>query len=526
MLNTRSVYSSEKLVRTTSERLSSGMRINRGADDPSGLGISSTMKSQYRGISTALENMQDIMCYLEARDKSMNEQMNIALRIRDLAVRAANDATLTSSDLAKLNNEASALAATVETIGRTSTLRGTEGSTNTCATLFGPGELDIVWVLDQTGSMGAHLTALRDSGADQMFNSLTAKKFDLRMAAVGFGVGNNVTRDLDPVNTPRNGSTDVQFMNNPAYVALSNDGGRVFRDNAGDFKSDITAIVPSSGSQERGIDAIFETTQLFGLAPSDTASNIEFRQDAQKVIMLITDEYSMDNNSAGSNAARGVPDYLKNELAAAMTAKYGAGAVQIWSVINSVGNFGGAAQDVDYTDIDSKTYALDLVYGGTNWINTVVADMQGLGGPYKLYVQYGPDAGDTEQIQFKTVTAATTGLANVNLSTAGNAQASITTAQNGIDFIANEQAATGTLQERFSNMINDYTKQMINLRGAYSTIAEADMADHASQMAKQQIILDASMSISTQARDLPRSAIDLIAQQGVGQKNELLHTGL
>lgn len=81
------------LARET-ERISSGMRINRGADDPSGLAISSGMAAQLRGIATAMGNIQDGIFLIRTADSALNEVQSIALRMRDLAVRGANEATL------------------------------------------------------------------------------------------------------------------------------------------------------------------------------------------------------------------------------------------------------------------------------------------------------------------------------------------------------------------------------------------------------------------------------------------------
>lgn len=524
MFNYKSMHMSNWNIQSTSEKLSSGNRINSAADDPSGLAISSTMKSHYRGISVALENLQDFNIYLESRSRFMNEQMDMAQRVRDLCVRAANDATLTSDDMQKLDDEANRLCDEIERVGRTATITGTSGGDSGRTTLFGPGEVDIVWVMDQTGSMGAHLTALANTGATQMFDALEGKGFDVRMAAVGFGNLANVTTETDALTAPRNGVNDVQFLT--AVDSLSDPGeGRVFQDNAADFAADVTSIADASGSVERGIDAIADSARLFGLAPSDTASNVQFREDAQKIFMLITDERSCDNGNAAQNAGVGVPTYLQDEMRAQLISQFGSD-VQVWTITNTAGNFGGGvAMDPDYTAVADQTFSLDLVYGGTTWISTVSDQLQGMGGPYDLRIQYGPDAADFQEVTFKTVTATTSGISGVNLTTASNAQRSIDTAQDAIDFISDEQDYTGAWMQRVDNMINDYTKQMINTRSAYSQIMEADMAGQACEMARQQVILNSASSIASQANSTPGVVMDLISTQGLGQNNQLLQTG-
>ncbi len=76
------------------ERLSSGLRINRGADDPSGIAISGGMKAQIHGVNTAIGNAQDTICLLQLTDDFLNIQSDIMLRMRDMCVRLGNIATL------------------------------------------------------------------------------------------------------------------------------------------------------------------------------------------------------------------------------------------------------------------------------------------------------------------------------------------------------------------------------------------------------------------------------------------------
>jgi len=93
------------------ERLSSGLRINKGADDPSGLAIAKGMESQIMGIRTSVLNAEDGISMIHTADGSLAETHDILMRMRDLAVRASNQATLTTSDLSRINNELQSLKA-------------------------------------------------------------------------------------------------------------------------------------------------------------------------------------------------------------------------------------------------------------------------------------------------------------------------------------------------------------------------------------------------------------------------------
>jgi flagellin len=92
-------------LQTSLERLSSGLRINKGADDPSGLAIAKGMESHIMGVRTAQMNAEDGISLIHTADGALAETHDILMRMRDLAVRAANEATLTSRDVQRLNQE-------------------------------------------------------------------------------------------------------------------------------------------------------------------------------------------------------------------------------------------------------------------------------------------------------------------------------------------------------------------------------------------------------------------------------------
>ncbi len=110
--------------KTAFERLSSGLRINRAADDPSGVGISTTLKSSLGGIGQAIRNVQEGISMLQTADAGAVEIGHILQRGRDLAVRAANEATLTVSDLQLMQNECDMLLEEINAIANSVKFNG------------------------------------------------------------------------------------------------------------------------------------------------------------------------------------------------------------------------------------------------------------------------------------------------------------------------------------------------------------------------------------------------------------------
>ena len=88
----------------TMEKLSSGLRINKAADDAAGLAISEKMRTQIKGYGQALNNAQDGINLIQTAEGALNETETLLHRMRELAIQASND-TLVTSDRQKIQEE-------------------------------------------------------------------------------------------------------------------------------------------------------------------------------------------------------------------------------------------------------------------------------------------------------------------------------------------------------------------------------------------------------------------------------------
>jgi flagellin len=100
------------------EKLSSGLRINRAADDAAGLAISEKMRSQIRGLEMAERNALDAISLIQTAEGALNEIHSILQRMRELAVQAAND-TLESNDRSAIQAEIDQLTHEIDRIADT-----------------------------------------------------------------------------------------------------------------------------------------------------------------------------------------------------------------------------------------------------------------------------------------------------------------------------------------------------------------------------------------------------------------------
>ncbi|MEI2654823.1 MAG: flagellin [Microthrixaceae bacterium] len=124
------------------EKLSSGFRINRAADDASGLVISQGLRAQVSGLRQATRNAQDGISVVQTAEGALNEVHSMLNRMRDLAVQAANTGTNDTAARTAANAEVTALASEVDRIststkfGQQSLLNGSFGVTAAIKTGF------------------------------------------------------------------------------------------------------------------------------------------------------------------------------------------------------------------------------------------------------------------------------------------------------------------------------------------------------------------------------------------------------
>lgn len=105
-------------LQKSTEKLSSGYKINRAADDAAGLSISEKMRNQIRGLNKASDNVQDGISLVQTAEGALNEVHSMLQRMSELAVQASNG-TNASQDRTALDNEVQQLKTEIERVGTT-----------------------------------------------------------------------------------------------------------------------------------------------------------------------------------------------------------------------------------------------------------------------------------------------------------------------------------------------------------------------------------------------------------------------
>jgi len=106
------------------DRLSSGLRITRAGDDAAGLAISESLRAQIRGLGQAQRNANDGISVIQTAEGALNEISNILIRLRELAVQAASDGSVSNTERSFLQNEFSSLQSEITRIANATQFGG------------------------------------------------------------------------------------------------------------------------------------------------------------------------------------------------------------------------------------------------------------------------------------------------------------------------------------------------------------------------------------------------------------------
>jgi flagellin len=150
----RHLSATSDAISKSMERLSSGLRINKAADDAAGLGISEKMRSQIRGLAQAQRNIQDGVSMVQTAEGNLDEVHSILQRVRELAVQYKNG-SLSTADRTAIQSEVYQLASEIERIGQSAEFNGIKLLNSSQTISFQVGAQDGETITVSTVSLGS-----------------------------------------------------------------------------------------------------------------------------------------------------------------------------------------------------------------------------------------------------------------------------------------------------------------------------------------------------------------------------------
>lgn len=507
------------------EKISSGLRINRAADDVAGSAISQKMRAQIKGVQQSQRNIQDGISLVQTAEAGLSNIHEQLHRMRELAVQGAND-TLVETDRLEIQKEVDQIKRGINQIAN-----------NT--------EFNTMKLLN--GSNPQPLSNQREAGTPQIGNVLhvppvtSAGRFNFRTNE-GYP-----TTDLDN-NQPLvfgSGSTSYPLVRingashqihsltstsrelNGVYQNVYNvDGVEIIQSVrvVGEFqdKYEIKYEVTNHSGEDKNIGIMFHMDTMLG--NDDRAPFIVNGQEISNATVYTGSNMPTDfivynqNTGTGGNAefqAHGILRTTGEFIILEEPSQFSIGhysSVSAWnySPSGSVGDSGFSIQWNERTVAAGQSFAVNTFYG-QSLPPDVRPPSNDQTGPFDIVLQAGPNSGQTFRVQLSDVRTTKLGIETVGVSSRTQAEEAITQLDVAIQKVSEERGKFGAYQNRLEHTHNNMANYEINLSAAESRIADADIAKEILEMTKTQILSQASQSMLAQANQRPQQVLQLLS---------------
>ncbi|WNX84827.1 flagellin [Agathobaculum sp. NTUH-O15-33] len=454
------------------EKLSSGFRINRAADDASGLAISEKMKAQIKGLEQASANSQDGISLIQTAEGGLTEVHNMLNRMVELATKSANGTIRDDVDREAIQTEVDALNTEITRISKATNFNGI----NLLDGSLGGGAPSVKAVIGGQVVSGKGTDAVAFTGktaavvagnvlASVKFNDVDGNSVEIKMTAdAATGTAQNLLDGLKAKDA------DAYAKLTAAYDVTAN----------ADQTITFTAKNPgANGKVEWGVAATGGAPTSVAIAGATAGSNAKT-------------EFTLGANMAnGDSITVGGKTYT-------MAAAKNDSKREFTSLAELQAQM---AADGGYTIASSGA----LADGDTL---TISATKAGKG----LTLQIGDTNDDFNKVTVSVgdMSAAGIGTAGLNVSDQDAAGDSIDVIKAAINQVSTNRANLGALQNRLEYTINNLDTTAENMNAANSRIRDTDMAKEMMNYTKMNILTQAAQAMLAQANQQPQAILQLL----------------
>ena len=537
----------------STEKLSSGYKINRAADDAAGLSISEKMRGQIRGLNQASTNAQDGISLIQTAEGALNESHSILQRMRELSVQAANG-TETDDDREAVQNEIEQLQSELTRISDTTEFNtmklldgslGSKSATSTGAKLDGASIATFSATTMTSNSIKTDLSGLAGSTITDTFEidgntfNVDWSKGDAKDFLSKYSVDLSAMTDAQT----KSFATDLETLLNNAAKEAGVKGTVTVKANATAGKVDIKSNNDGEDSSF-GFVGTTATTVTQGAADTDSfgAVLLSGQSDANKANTV---DATMKVNSTIANGSSFTMTINGTEVKATTTAAINEGdtlksaATQLQTDIQTaVGKYNAAMGTnltaTDFTVTANKDGSLSVEYSGdeeitfsfgeytdsTTGTTGTTASKLGLTNKTSgsstsnkgITLQIGANEGQTMNFTLDEMSADALGVAgkNVDLSTQDSAQKATTAIDAAIKKVSAARGQMGAVQNRLEHTINNLDTTSENTQAAESRIRDTDMASEMVEYSKNNILAQAGQSMLAQANQANQGVLTLL----------------
>ena len=466
----------------SAEKLSSGYRINRAADDAAGLSISEKMRKQIRGLDQASTNAEDGVSAVQTAEGALTEVHSMLQRMNELAVQASTgtnsktDRDAIQSEIEQLTTEIDRVAETTK-FNETYLLKGdADGTTKTI-------------------NLKAHDAGLAGSLVD---NGDGTAKFTMKSIEAGDSVtigGKSYTI----------GSTDAEIKALMVAKATIEYGGFSFKVNdAGELKAaDGTSAVyvktpdGSKNATDVGKGVEFTTKDKFKNDAGTETANTEVTLDKLKT--LITGGAEVKINGKTYKAMTGADDGVDDNDSSVITKAHAYELAK--AELLTANQIGDTENNADVKDNADGTFDIDVA-------KAKVAEKLN----FNLHVGSDADMTNKINVNIETMNASYLGIKGLNVSdeTGVGATYAVDAIADALQKVSDQRSSLGAVQNRLEHTIANLDNVVENTTSAESRIRDVDMAEEMVEYSKNNILAQAGQSMLAQANQATQGVLSLL----------------
>ncbi len=486
------LQATSKRLGTTLERLSTGLRINKGSDDVVGLLKSESLRSQIRGISIAENNLTNASSALGVAEGTLAQVTELVQQMREKAVQGA-DATLSSSDRSNLTTALSDLLSEYTRLVKASEFDGVallQGTFTAKTFQVGPKAGDTLSVtLSDTRSSSVGTVALLTS-ITMVATGVATATLNFTQAASDVTINSTAISLADDGVTPSNDDNDESAL---AYVnAINNISGTT-----GVLASALTNVVTSIAVTTSSALTTSQTVSINGVALTAKA----YSADATGAESLAADINSISTQTGVTATRSGVFITLNaTDGRNISVAVAGASAMALSNAAS--GGLMGFGSGIISVDLMSQQAGLKVGYRGTFRLTSDTA--------FTL-----ANSSTTISSSTYTVSTSTTNVLNtVNVGSSTNAETALYILDNVLRQLQSRRSTIGSKVTRIEAARSELQSRQENLAASESAIRDTDIAGETANLTQFQILQQAGVQVLSRANQLPQLALVLLQQGG------------
>ena len=476
----------------STEKLSSGYKINRAADDAAGLTISEKMRKQIKGLDRASTNAEDGVSSVQTAEGALTEVHSMLQRMNELATQAANGTNSKDSDRQAIQDEIDQLTTEIDRVSETTKFNETyllKGDAGTKTINMKAHDAGLKGTLTDNGDGTATFVMDALNAGDKV--SIGGKTYTIGSdeAKVDAWFTDNNVQDADGAQIKINGKDYIYTTE----IQATPTNGKV---NAGWYEGTTKPSAPT-GKDNESSPVYANVTAIKDAVKAGATATV-----GAKTITALNDT---KNNATGDAKPDGISDtdatVISKNKAYELASKELLKANQIGDTVGSASvGVGTATTPVDLTN---GTGTFKIQTGSAKVANTL---------SFSLHVGSDADMTNKIQVNIDSMDSASLGIKGINVKDdSGNAATyAIDAISDAISKVSSQRSSLGAVQNRLEHTINNLDNVVENTTTAESRIRDTDMASEMVNYSKNNILAQAGQSMLAQANQSNQGVLSLL----------------